>query len=125
MCTYQTYSLVQGSIRRVQARVGVLVDRRAALKLSCSYSRQQDRQVTNDHGFSKVIFVILLFLRYKRKTFKDGTPKQAPSPGPDDVTRKSTEVLEEVANDLIRMGDEIEQQIQGKKKRLLYFFSMK
>ena len=45
MCTYQTYSLVQGSIRRVQARVGVLVDRRAALKLSCSYSRQQDRQV--------------------------------------------------------------------------------
>ena len=45
MCTYQTYSFVQGSIRRVQARVGVLIDRRAALKLSCSYSRQQDRQV--------------------------------------------------------------------------------
>ena len=42
--TYQVY-FVQGSIRRVQARVGVLVDRRAALKLSCSYSRQQDRQV--------------------------------------------------------------------------------
>ena len=27
--------------------------------------------------------------------------------------RKSTEVLEEVANDLIRMGDEIEQQISS------------